>query len=44
MLAINDMEMDDDSFASYVREGGPNKMEIDSMLGDVSIWFGISSF
>ncbi len=44
ILAINDMEMDDDSFASYVREGGPNKMEIDSMLGDVSIWFGISSF
>lgn len=43
-LTVNDIESDDDTFISYVREGGPNKLEIDSIDGDVNIWFGDATF
>ncbi|MGN0702202.1 MAG: DUF4097 family beta strand repeat-containing protein [Lentihominibacter sp.] len=43
-LTVNDIESDDDAFLSYVREGGPNKLEIDSIDGDVNIWFGDATF
>lgn len=44
-LVINDIEeYDEDYFTSYVREGGPNRLEIKCFDGDVEIWFADALF